>query len=111
MAHYHVNSGDFRQARQLLVQLESLPGMRPELKTRVSNLLARCYSQLGEPGMQREAYVRSLVANPQDIQAKHGLIELMLKQGEVDEAIKEYRSLVKVVPRLNVESCAAIARA
>ena len=102
MAHYHVNSGDFRKARQLLVQLESLPGMRAEFKTRVSNLLARCYSQLGEPGMQREAYVRSLAANPQDIQAKHGLIELMLRHGEVDEAIKEYRTLVKVVPRLNV---------
>ena len=102
MAHYHVNSGDFRKARQLLVQLESLPGIRADLRARASNLLARCYSQLGEPGMQREAYVRSLSANPQDIQARHGLIEIMLKHGEVDEAIKEYRALVQVVPRLNV---------
>ena len=63
-------------------------------------MLARCYSQLGEPGMQQEAYIRALRANPQDITAKLGLIDRMVSQGEIDGAIKEYRTLVKQVPRV-----------
>ena len=102
-AHYYVNSSEFRKAKQVLLQLESVAGLRPELKARVNNLLARCYSQLGEQRMQQEAYLRALSANPQDVQAKLGLVDRMIKQGEIEEAIKEYRSLAKVVPRISIQ--------
>ena len=100
-AHYLVNSGDFRKARQVLIPLESTPGLRADLKARVSNLLARCYSRLGDKGMEKEAYIRALAANPNDVQAKLGLIDRMVKQGEIDDAIKEYRTLLKVAPKVS----------
>jgi tetratricopeptide (TPR) repeat protein len=101
-AHYYVNSSEFRKAKQLLVTLESVSGLRGDLKARVNNLLARCYSQLGEQGKQQEALLRALSANPQDVQAKLGLIERMVKQGEIDEAIKEYRTLARTVPKFGI---------
>ena len=55
-AHYYINSSDFRKARELLVPLESTAGFGADFKAQVNDLLARCYSQLGEPGMQQEAY-------------------------------------------------------
>jgi tetratricopeptide (TPR) repeat protein len=52
--------------------------------------------------MQQEALLRALAANPQDMQAKLGLIDRMVKRGEIDEAIKEYRAIVKTVPRASL---------
>ena len=101
MRYYYVNASQFRKARQVLVPLDSF-GFAPDLKSRINDLLARCYSQLGEPELQQEAYLRALTANPQDVQAKLGLIDAMVKQGEIDEAIKEYRALVKRVPQVSV---------
>ena len=80
-AHYYVNASEFQKARRLLVPLES-PGFDPPISRLKSTiLLARCYGQLGEPGMQREALLRALTANPQDVQAKLGLIDRMVKEG------------------------------
>jgi cellulose synthase operon protein C len=95
-AQYHINASEFKQALQLLVPLESR--VVGPLKAPINNMLARCYSQLGEPARQQEAYLRAVKANPQDVQAKLGLIERMRKQGELDGAIKEYRTLLKQVP-------------
>ena len=93
-------SKNFEKARQLLVPIESQTILPPDFKAQVNNLLARCYSRLGEPGMQQEAYLRALSANPQDITAKLGLITHG-QPGEIEGAIKEYRTLVKLVPRVN----------
>ena len=65
-------------------------------------MLARCYSQLGEPGMQQDAYLRALAANPRDITAKLGLINRMVNDGEVEAAINEYRKLVKTAPQFKI---------
>ena len=97
--YYYVNASQFREARHVLAPLESATVWSPQIKARIDNLLARCYGQLGEPELQREAYVRALSASPQDVQAKIGLIERMVKQGEIDEAIKGYRALVGRVPQ------------
>jgi cellulose synthase operon protein C len=100
--YYHVNASQFREARQLLAPLEPLTGWPPPIKTRISTLLARCYGQLGEPELQQEAYLRALRTSPQDVQAKIGLIDHMLKQGDIEEAIKGYRELVKRMPGVGV---------
>ena len=103
-AYYLVNSSEFMKARQLLVPLESAPllGADPNLKARINDLLARCYSQLGEPGMQQDAYLRALAANPRDITAKLGLINRMVNDGEVEAAINEYRKLVNTAPQVRL---------
>jgi cellulose synthase operon protein C len=98
-AHYYINAADFMKARQILVPLESVTILGADLKARINDMLARCYSQLGEPGMQQEAYVRALTANPQDVTAKLGLINRMVKNGELEAAINEYRKLVKTTPK------------
>ena len=61
---------NFAKLVKLLVPLESTAGLRPDFKARINDMLARCYSQLGEPEMQQEAYLRALSANPQDVTAK-----------------------------------------
>ena len=57
--YYHVNASQFREARQVLAPLEGLTGWPPHLKSRIGDLLARCYGQLGEPELQQEAYLRA----------------------------------------------------
>jgi cellulose synthase operon protein C len=99
---YYVNSSEFREARQLLVPLESIPGLGPRFKARINNLLAQCYSRLSEPEMQKKAYIWALTANPQDVPAKLGLINFMVNEGDIAGAIKEYRALVKQVPQVSL---------
>ena len=101
-AQYHINVSEFNEARQLLIPLESNNLLTPDFKARINNMLARCYSRLGEPGMQQEAYLRALSANPEDISAKLGVIDRMVKQGDVEGAIKDYRSLVNRLPRASI---------
>ena len=103
-AYYWINSSDFMKARQILVPLESAAILKSDLnlKARINDMLARCYSQLGEPGMQQEAYLRALSANPQDVTAKLGLINRMVNDGDIDAAINEYRKLVKTVPKVRL---------
>jgi tetratricopeptide (TPR) repeat protein len=103
-AYYYINASDFQKARQILVPLDSNSSAKlgSDFKVRVNNMLARCYSQLGEPGMQQEAYLRALRANPEDVTAKLGLIARMVSQGELDGAINEYRTLVKTQPKVKL---------
>jgi cellulose synthase operon protein C len=101
-AYYWINSSEFVKARQILVPLESVAILGADLKARINDMLARCYSQLGEPGMQQEAYLRALAANPRDITARLGLINRMVNDGEIEAAINEYRNLVKTVPQVKL---------
>ncbi len=96
--HYFVNASKFPQARDTLAPLQSVP-WRPEFKARLSLLLARCYGHLGEPEQQHQASRRALTADPQNVGAKLDVIDHMVKQGEIDEAIGEYGSLVSRVPK------------
>ena len=78
MACYHINAGQFLDARQLLVKLQTALSRTSELKplkSRISVLLAQCYQELGEPEMQQNAYLQALSMNPQDMTAKRGWID------------------------------------
>jgi cellulose synthase operon protein C len=101
-AQYYINSSEFREARELLVAIESIAGLPPDFKASVNDMLAQCYGRLGEPDMQQEAYIRALKAKPKDVTAKLGLITRMVSQGELDGAIKEYRTLVKQIPEASL---------
>ena len=101
-AYYYINIGNYIKARQLLVPLQAIVKQSPELKARVNVLLARCYSQLVEPEMEREAYIRAIAANPNNLPAKLGWINGMINQGDIEGAIKEYRALVNTVPEVRI---------
>ena len=81
--------------------LDSLP-WPPDFKARLNLLLARCYGHLGEPEQQHQAYLRALSADPKNVKAKLGLIDGMVKRGELDEAISEYRLLRARVPAVGL---------
>jgi cellulose synthase operon protein C len=101
-AYYNVNIRDFRKAKELLVPIDSKAGLSSDFKAKVKDLLARCYSKLGDPNKQAD-YIRQIVeVNPNDIQARRRLIEMMSKNGDIEGAINEYRSIAKL-PRYKPE--------
>jgi cellulose synthase operon protein C len=107
-ANYYVITGNYIRARQLLAPLQSIVKRSPQLKASVNVLLAKCYSQLVEPELEHEAYVRALSANPQDVTARRGLIATLVNQGEFEAAIKEYRALLKQAPDVRLALAALL---
>ena len=101
-AFYHVNTNQFLKAKQSLVALQAAMKRTTaaEFKSMIKMLLARCYEELGEPEMQQNAYLQALSANPQDLNAKLGWANNLRSQGDTVGAIKEFRTLVKQVPRV-----------
>ena len=107
-AHYYVLVGNYVRARQLLVSLQTFVKRVPQLKASVNVLLAKCYSQLVEPELEHEAYVRALSANPQDVTARKGLINGLIHNGEIEGAITEYRALLKQAPEVRLPLAALL---
>ena len=93
-ARYQIASNEWKKAIQSLVRLQPLVEQSPEAKAQVNDLLAQCYHHLGDRVREREEYVRSIRANPLDVQARWGLATILADQGEIDNAIKEYRQLL-----------------
>ena len=99
MAYYYVNLHEYTKARQVLVPLQTLLVGNSGLKAEVNVLLAKCYSQLGEPGMQQDAYLRAISANPLDVSARMGYIANLVSQGDLDGAIQGYQALLERAPQ------------
>lgn len=99
MAHYYVNLREYTKARQVLVSLQAQLVGTSSLKARVNVLLAQCYSQLGEPGMQQDAYLRAISANPRDLTARMGYIANLVAQGDVEGAIQGYQGVLDRAPQ------------
>ena len=98
-ARYHINANEFLKARQLLLALPRFvqsSGLRFQAK--IDTLLALCYRHLGEPGMEQTALARARSADPQNVEAHLEWINNLVRQGDTDGAITEYRSLVNRVP-------------
>ncbi len=101
-AWYNINKNEYAIARDLLVPLQSEVAGNADLKLQVNSLLARCYRQLADPEMEQEAYLQTLKANPGDLTARMGWIEILIKRGETDRAIEEYKGLVSKVPQVRI---------
>ena len=108
-AYYHVNLRQYQVARQILVPLLAAMGSRSHLAVPINLLLAQCYSELGEPQMQQDAYGRALFSNSGDVNAKLGYIRTQIQQGDFDGAIEGYRDierspdLVEKVPQVRLK--------
>ncbi len=99
MAYYYVNLREYTKAREALVPLQVQLVGNSTLKAQVNVLLARCYSQLGEPGMQEDAYLRAISANPQDLSARLGYIANLVAQGDIAGAIQGYEGVLERAPK------------
>ena len=64
-AYYHFNKHEFAKARQILAPIQPERGAVPALKALVNVLLARCYAELSEPELQREATLRAFSVQPE----------------------------------------------
>ena len=102
-AYYNINKHEYAIAKQLLLPLQSEFVGDVSLKSRVNKLLALCYNHLGDPELQREAYLRTLKDNPGDYAARRGWIAILINQGETDRAIEEYEKLVINVPEVRLD--------
>ncbi len=103
-ARYQIDSNEWKKAIQSLVRLQPLVEQSPEAKAQVHDLLAQCYHHLGDRLREREAYERSIRANPLDVQARWGLATILADQGEINNAIKEYRQLLDQLQRERPEA-------
>ena len=102
-AKYLINCTEWKKAILSLVKLQQLGEQSEESKAQVQDLLAQCYHHLGDRDRERDAYKRSIRANPKDVQARLGLAANLVARGEIDPAIKEYRQLVgSVTAKRNV---------
>ena len=97
-AYYNVNTKDFGKAKELLLPLDANSNLTPEFKKLIKALLARCYDKLDDPTKQEDSLKQILAANPQDLPAKRGLINMMDRRGDVEGAINEYKSIAKQSP-------------
>ena len=100
--YYHFNSKNYLKAREILLRLQAAMKRTSlfRFKSTIKVLLAKCYKELGEPEMQRDAYLQALSTDPHDVTAKRGWVNYLMGQGDTDGAIKELRSLEKEVPQV-----------
>jgi tetratricopeptide (TPR) repeat protein len=98
MAYYHFNMHDWPAAKALLEKLQvenSSDGVR---RAKVSDLLARCYGRLGDPERERTALASTLRDNPRNLDARRRWVEDLVSQGDVEQAIGEYKKLIAEHP-------------
>ena len=93
-AMYLMNCTEWKKAILSLVKLQQLGEQSEESKAQVQDLLAQCYHHLGDRDRERDAYQRSIRANPKDVQARLALATSLVARGEIDPAIKEYQLLL-----------------
>jgi tetratricopeptide (TPR) repeat protein len=112
-AYYQINSGEWTKARESLIKLQSDVARWPDFKAVMSErdeflcdfkaqviyLLAQCHGHLGDSERQTDAYRRAVRANPRLQVARLGLANSMVERGETEQAIDEYRKLIRQFPQ------------
>jgi tetratricopeptide (TPR) repeat protein len=97
-----LNVNEFAKARQYLLPLQGGNGLPAGYKVRVNLLLAQCCERLGEPERAQEYYRQVLIDDPQNVKAKLARSQNLVNQGEIEEAITQYRALVQQNPGLRL---------
>lgn len=99
---------EFLRARKTLAQEQWLAASRqfeqaranltpwPSIVKEVDFYLGECYRQLGNSDQQLTAYRRALSADPFWIPARAGLAEALRSMGRIEEALEEYRQIMKL---------------
>ncbi|MCL4193367.1 MAG: tetratricopeptide repeat protein, partial [Thermoguttaceae bacterium] len=99
---------EFLRARKTLAQEQWLAASRqfeqvranltpwPSIVKEVDFYLGECYRQLGNSDQQLTAYRRALSADPFWLPARAGLAEALRSMGRIDEALEEFRQIMKL---------------
>lgn len=77
-------------ALELLESLRKQAVNMPGLEIQVNQLLAMCHQKLADPASQEKALKRVLDVDPLNVAVRTTLGVLMMNQGRMDEALREY---------------------
>ena len=86
----------------------------PQEVRKIDWLLAECYGKLGRRDDQRDAYMRAIASDRTWLPALYGLARSRANSGEIDEALKDYRLVLrypKVPLRAHLEYAHLLLRA
>lgn len=98
-AYNHFNKRAFREARGILTSLQPDVAQAGPLKSAVNLLLARCYAETGDLEQQQDAIQRAMNETPNDPAARMTLIQSLIRRGDLEGVIREYRELYSLDPK------------
>jgi tetratricopeptide (TPR) repeat protein len=84
------------EATRLLEEIRPLLALSPELTTQADLLLGQCNERLGDTSRQLAAYRRATKGDPLLVAARFGVASSLLGLGRVNEAIGEYREMIRL---------------
>ena len=90
---------EWPEARQLLVRIQSDLD-KFGMTARVNELMAICYGEMGDFQSQEAALRRAVAVNPKSTTARQELVEKLVKRGDINQAIEEYKDLINDVPQV-----------
>ncbi len=88
--------GQWSEAARVLERTRPQLETSPELARQVDQFLGQCYEQLAEPGRQLDVLKRVVQAHPTSAPARLRLIAAHQAAGRVEDAVAEYRELLKL---------------
>ena len=107
---YQIVAALYRESQELPVLVKQLEDEHPNDAARLA-LLGGLYEETGDTGRAIETYRRALAGNPRQIDLHLRLIRLLQANGDLDKAISEYETLVRVAPdnpQFAFEECEAL---
>jgi len=107
---YQIVAGLYRADQELPVLIKQLEDEHPNDTPRLA-LLGGLYEETGDGRRAIETYKRALASSPRQIDLHLRLIRLLQANGDLDKAISEYESLVRVAPdnpQFAFEECEAL---
>lgn len=95
-ARLHMVKSQWAEAAQVFEHVRPLLEVSPELIEQVDLQLGQCYERLNEPAAQLAACGRVLARNPESLPARLGMAKAQAALGAGDEALEQYRQLMKL---------------
>jgi tetratricopeptide (TPR) repeat protein len=93
-----LQKGEWPKAHRILERIRPELTKAADLSRQADMLLASCYEERGEPDRQIAAYRRALLVDPLWLPARLGLATTLASTGKSEEALQEYRQVVRQVP-------------
>jgi predicted Zn-dependent protease len=93
-----VQEGKWLKASKALENTRDQLKQEPKLLVQLDLLLARCYTDLGDPSRALLAYQQSVKREPLNPAGRLGLVNAHLELGQLDLALKECQSLTALSP-------------
>lgn len=87
--------GQWVAAADLFAQIRPALATRPDLRRQGDLAATDCYARLGDGDKQLELARKAASDDPNDLACQGALVNALLADGQIDEAIEEYRKLTE----------------